>query len=230
LPTDHGCQTARWAAARGDVARLSKHGAHLASGGQHRRRYWIIQRAQHVDLGKLPAGSEAVLRQEGDPRGVVLPGAGNERAAPALRVSPPELSQAHSRPIQHFGFDAAPFILGPQLPINGRIFAQDRETDQPACGIMPQPDALPWLQVAGHHEEVPHQLADVRMAPVISGGARCHEQVVHLPQVMLGFVVAGGQHGHARPQNAIWLAGMTLAPAAPSLRFHSSINGAASLL
>ena len=94
----------------------------------------------------------------------------------ARRVA--ELGQARFRPGQRLGLDPGPFILRQHLAVEGRVFAQNRIADQLALAVVPQANVLLRVQVAGHHEEPEHQLADVRIAPVVGARTRLHQQIV----------------------------------------------------
>jgi len=88
--------------------------------------------------------------------------------------------------------DAGPFILRQHLAVEGGSSPGWRS--RPAClGGVPEANVFLRTQMAGHHEEVERQFADVRIAPVGGARPRLHQQIVHLLQITLGFVEPGCQ-------------------------------------
>ena len=135
-----------------------------------------------------------MLLQKRDTFGMILPDAGDERPAPLAGSAPAERLKTRFGPVQRLSLQPGPGIFRRHLTVEGGIFTEQCVGNQTALRIMPESNVFIGVQVAGHHEETKSEYADVRVAPVVSGSARRHEQVLHLPQVMLGFVVAGGQH------------------------------------
>ena len=159
------------------------HRAHLPAGRRLRGGDRTLQAAQHVYLRELAAGVEAALFQESHALGVILPGAGDEQSAPALRITLPQARNQRFCPGYCLVLDALPGVLGQGMAVKGRVLAQHGVANQPAIH-MPQADVLVRVQVDLHHEEPEQQVAQVGVAPVVGLSPRLHQQRLHLPQIV----------------------------------------------
>ncbi|OQA93207.1 MAG: hypothetical protein BWY25_03120 [Chloroflexi bacterium ADurb.Bin222] len=154
--------------------------------------------AQHVDLSELAAVAEAVLPEEDPAPAVILPGEGNQVAAPAFGLALPERGEGGFSPGERFLLDAGPLDFRRDLDVEEGVLAEEGVGDQCARCRVPEADVRLWVEVAEEHEDAEGGFADMAVAPIAAARARFHEQALQLLQVLVSLVVPGTVlHGFA---------------------------------